>query len=126
MAAPPPRPLLIFDGDCSFCVRSARRWQRAAGDRVDGLSFLDVRVAAQFPELRREQLATAIHLVQPDGAVFTGAEAAFRALAHNPRRRWLLNWYEHSPAFARAAEWAYRLVAARRRGIGSVHGDTTR
>src|SRR5262245_13184856 len=32
MDAPPPRPVLVFDGDCAFCTRSAR-WVEA---RVDG------------------------------------------------------------------------------------------
>ena len=114
VAAPPAKPLLIFDGDCSFCARQARRWQQATGDHVDYLPFQDPRVAAQFPELRHDQFETAIHLVQPDGAVFSGAEAAFRALAHNPHEQWLLDRYEHSPAFVRVAEWAYRLVAAHR------------
>jgi hypothetical protein len=55
-----------------------------------------------------------VQLVEPDGCVYGGAEAVFRALAQNPHERWLLDWYEHSPVFAHASEWGYRVVARHR------------
>ena len=106
---------MIFDGDCSFCSLWIRRWQHATGDDVDYLPFQDSRIAAQFPELPRGRFETAVQLVEPDGAVYGGAEAVFRAIAHKPHEHWLLDWYYHSPAFAHAAEWSYRLVARHRR-----------
>ncbi len=47
-------------------------------------------------------------------ACYGGAEAVFRALAHNPHEDWLLDWYEHSPVFAQTTEWGYRVVARHR------------
>jgi lipase maturation factor 1 len=114
VAAPPSKPLMIFDGDCDFCARWTCRWQQATGDRVEYLPFQDPRVAEQFPELSRENFATAVHFIEPDGAVFYGAEAAFRALAHNPARGRTLRWYKSSPAFANFTERAYRFVAKHR------------
>ena len=114
VAAPPPKPLMIFDGDCDFCAHWIRRWQQATGDRVEYLPFQNPRVAEQFPELPRENFATAVHLIEPDGAVFFGAEAAFRALAHNPAKQLPLRWYQRSPAFANFTERAYRFVAEHR------------
>ena len=104
VATPPPNPLMIFDGDCDFCRRWIRRWSRAIGNRVECLPFQDPRVPKQFPALRREILAKAVHF----------AEAAFRALAHNPAKGRLLNWYLRSPSFANFAERAYRFVAEHR------------
>jgi len=106
---------MIFDGDCNFCSLWIRRWQHATGDVVDYLPFQDPRIAAQFPELPRGRFEAAVQLVEPDGAVYGGAEAVFRALAHKPREHWLLDWYYRAPAFARTAEWGYRLVARHRR-----------
>ncbi|MCU0783253.1 MAG: DUF393 domain-containing protein [Verrucomicrobia bacterium] len=114
VAAPPPKPLMFFDGDCNFCARWIRRWQQATGDRVEYLPFQDSRVAQQFPEVPRENFATSVHLIEPDGAVFFGAEAAFRALAHNPAKGRPLRWYQQSPVFANLAERAYRFVAGHR------------
>jgi predicted DCC family thiol-disulfide oxidoreductase YuxK len=119
VSSPPPKPLLIFDGDCRFCRRWISRWSGITGDRVDYLPMQDLHVAHEYPELTAEQLGAAVHLVEPDGTVYLGAEAALRTLACNPREQWLLDWYEHSPRFAGTADWAYRLVA-RHRGFFSV------
>jgi len=114
VAMPPPKPLMVFDGDCNFCTLWIRRWQQMTGDRVDYLPAQDPRIAAQFPEIPREQFDTAVQFIEPDGAVFSGAEAVFRALAHNPNRQWPLRWYEKSTPFTNLTEWAYRLVAENR------------
>ena len=106
--------MMIYDGDCNFCSLWIHRWQHATGDQLDYLPFQDPDVAARFPEVPRGQFETAVQLIETDGRVYGGAEAVFRALAHNPRRGRLLNWYEHSPAFARVTEWGYRLVARHR------------
>jgi lipase maturation factor 1 len=114
VAFPPGKPLLIFDGDCNFCSLWVRRWEQQAAGRFDTVRAQDAQVAARFPELSSEQLAAAIHLVEPDGVVYSGAEAVFRALALGPRGRWPLDWYARSAAFARASEWFYGLVAGHR------------
>src|SRR5438094_5205792 len=114
VAAPPPKPLMLFDGDCNFCKLWIERWRQTTGDRVEYLPFQDARVAEQFPELPREQLTAAVHLIGTDGKVFTGAEAVFRSLAHQPRCQRLLRWYQDSPRFAKCAEAAYRVVAEHR------------
>src|SRR5205823_634482 len=100
VASPPAKPLMIFDGDCNFCKFWVARWLLTTGDRVDYLPFQDPSLSARFPELTRERFETAVHLIEPDGSVYSGGEAAFRALACNPRAHWLLHWYEHSPTFA--------------------------
>ena len=115
IANPPIRPLLIYDGDCNFCARWIRRWRGITGERVDYLPYQDPNVPGRFSELQREQLETSVHFVQTDGSVFTGAEAALRSLAENPREHWLLDWYVHSSIFARVSERLYRFVAEHRR-----------
>lgn len=105
---------MVFDGDCNFCAIWIRRWRHTTGNRVDYLPFQDTSVTARFPEIPRERFETAVHLIEPDGAVYSGAEAAFRALGCNPREQWLLDWYNHSVFFARSSERAYRFVATHR------------
>jgi predicted DCC family thiol-disulfide oxidoreductase YuxK len=114
VATPPSKPLMVFDGDCNFCVLWVRRWRQMTGDRVDYLPAQDPEIAARFPEIPRQQFDTAVQLIEPDGLVYSGAEAVFRALAHNPNRQWPLRYYEKSPAFACITEWAYRFVAEHR------------
>ncbi|MCX8091534.1 MAG: lipase maturation factor family protein [Verrucomicrobiae bacterium] len=112
--SPPDKPLMLFDGDCRFCALWIRRWQQATGPAVDYAPFQNAEVTARFPEITTEQLAAAVHLIEPDGSVSRAAEAVFRALARNPRHARWRRWYETSPAFARLSEAAYRFVAAHR------------
>jgi predicted DCC family thiol-disulfide oxidoreductase YuxK len=114
VAAPPPKPLMVFDGDCHFCTLWIRRWQQVTGDRVEYLPLQDARVAEQFPEIPRAQFETAVHLIAPGGGVCFGAEAVFRALATDPAKGRLLRWYLRSTWFAALTEGAYRLVAEHR------------
>ena len=119
VASPPAKALMIYDGDCNFCKLWVHRWQHTTGDHLDYLPFQDPCVAARFPEVPRGQFETAVQLIEIDGRVYGGAEAVFRALAHNPHGDWLLDGYEHSHVFARVTEWGYRLVA-RHRGFFSA------
>ena len=106
---------MVFDGDCNFCMLWIRRWQQMTGDAIDYLPAQDPRVPAQFPEIPREQFDTAVQLIETDGAVHSGAEAVFRALAHNPNRQWPLRTYQHSTTFAAITERSYHLVAENRK-----------
>ncbi len=114
VASPPAKPLMIFDGDCRFCSIWIRRWRHLTEDKVDYLPFQDPQISVRFPEVPRQQFATAVQLVDPDGTVYGGAHAVFRALGHNSRHLWLLDWYEHSTGFARFTDWAYGGVARNR------------
>src|SRR5205823_4065688 len=76
--------------------------------------FQDPGIEERFPELRRHDFEVAVHLIETEGTVFSGAEAALGALAYSPNRHWWLDWYEHSPGFAHLSEWVYRFVAAHR------------
>ncbi|MBI2947101.1 MAG: lipase maturation factor family protein [Verrucomicrobia bacterium] len=112
VARPPSRPLLIFDGDCAFCRRWIERWKKTTGDHVNYAPLQSEHIAAQFPELSREQLESSVHLIEPDGRVTRGTEAVFRSLA--VRRRWPLWLYENIPGFAPTSETAYRIIARHR------------
>ncbi len=105
---------MIFDGECNFCAIWVRRWQHITGDSLEYLPFQDSALVTRFPEIPREDFETAVHLIESDGSVYSGAEAAFRALGHNPREQWLLDWYIHSAVFARTSERAYRFIASHR------------
>jgi predicted DCC family thiol-disulfide oxidoreductase YuxK len=114
VASPPTKPLLVYDGDCRFCLLWIRRWHQATGDRIEYLPYQDPRIATQFPEIPRPQFESAVQLIQPDGTVYGGAEAVFRSRAYGPHAQWLVDCYQHWPAFAGLTEWAYHFVARHR------------
>jgi predicted DCC family thiol-disulfide oxidoreductase YuxK len=117
--SPPAKPTLLYDADCRFCSLWVNRWRARTGDSVDYVPYSDPGVPARFPELSAGEMSKAVHLVETDGTVWRAAGGALRALAHNPHDHWLLDWYKHSPAFARASEWVYAFVA-RHRGAFST------
>ncbi|HEY6930927.1 MAG TPA: lipase maturation factor family protein, partial [Thermoanaerobaculia bacterium] len=118
VASPPPRPLMIFDGDCGFCRRWIGRWEAATGGAVDYAE--SQQVGSRFPEIPEEAFARAVQLVLPDGEVLDGAEAVYRSLANVPRRGWLLGAYRRVPGFAAVSEVSYSIIARHRRAASAV------
>jgi len=111
VASPPETPLLIFDGDCGFCRFWVARWRGLLEGRAD---FEPYRTAApRFPEIPVERFRQAVGLILPDGSLYSGAEAVFRALALRPGAGAPLALYRFRP-FAAAAEGLYGAIAAHR------------
>src|SRR5450631_148441 len=67
VASPPGKPLLIYDGDCSFCRYWIRRWKQMTGEKVDYLPSQDMRVPAEFPEIPTEQFGQPVIREQTGG-----------------------------------------------------------
>jgi predicted DCC family thiol-disulfide oxidoreductase YuxK len=119
VSSPPAKPLMIYDGDCRFCALWVHRWQHVTGDQVEYHPYPHPGIAIRFPEIPHEQFERSVQFIQPDGQVFGGAEAVFRALALNPDTTWPLDWYQHWPVFVRLSETSYRFIATHR-GLFSV------
>jgi predicted DCC family thiol-disulfide oxidoreductase YuxK len=108
---PPQKPLLVYDGDCTFCKLWIARWREETGDAVEYARLQDA--ASRFPEVPREEFERAVQLIEPDGSVRKGAAAVFRSLGSGGRP--LNQWsYERVPGFAAITEFAYRFIAGHR------------
>jgi predicted DCC family thiol-disulfide oxidoreductase YuxK len=114
-ASPEPRPLMIYDGDCSFCRRWILRWEHLTAGAVTYEPYQ--RAASRFPQVPRENFMQAVHLVEPDGTITRGAEAVFRSLAAGGQLVWMLWLYQHVAFFRIISETAYRFVARHRNPI---------
>ncbi|MDB6032152.1 MAG: hypothetical protein JWM16_2490 [Verrucomicrobiales bacterium] len=108
----PARPVMIYDGDCHFCKKWVARWRQATGGKVDYIPLQGPEKDERFPEIPRAHLEAAVHLVEPDGSVYRGAEAVFRALAI--RSSWPLRAYQSMPGVQQTTEAGYRFVASHR------------
>lgn len=113
-----PKPLLIYDAECTFCRRALVLWRRIARDRVDDVALHEA--AARFPEIPVERFRAALHLRDPDGSWSRGAAAVFRALAFVPGHGLWLRLYRRVPGFAAASEGGYRFIARHRRGLDRI------
>jgi predicted DCC family thiol-disulfide oxidoreductase YuxK len=107
-----PRPLVVYDGDCGFCVYWARYWQALTGDRVEYRPYQEV--AVRYPAIPPAEFQRAVQYFGPDGAHARAAEAGFLTLSHAPGRGIWLALYRKLPGFAAVSEWVYAFIAARR------------
>src|SRR5271170_2926328 len=106
------QPLLIYDGDCGFCIYWERYWQRLTGHRVTYAPYQEV--AAQYPEIPVGAFQRAVHYIAPDGEIASGAEAAFLTLSHVSGKGCWLALYRYLPGFAAITERGYAFVASHR------------
>lgn len=110
-------PVLIYDDDCEFCRRWARRFRRWT--RNDGLLLVPLQHdgAAEMSGRSRPELLAAMHVITPGGAVVAGA-AAVREILHLVPGGWLPRMVFRLPGAMRIADRTYGWVAARRQRLG--------
>jgi predicted DCC family thiol-disulfide oxidoreductase YuxK len=105
---------VIYDGECGICRRAVDvlvRWDRERVLRY--VPFQDQAAVARFG-IALPALAAAMHVVFPDGRVFTGADAAPVLLRLLPGKRWLAPLFR-VPGVLPLARRVYAWIAARRR-----------
>ncbi len=112
VATTPPKPLMIFDGDCGVCRRWIVRWNAMTKGRVDYEP--SQRVAGRYPEIPQNNFAQSVQLIEPDGSVLSGAGAVFKSLSLAPGKAWIYGLYKTFPGFAPLSELAYKFVARNR------------
>ena len=114
---PPPKPLMIWDGECHFCKRWIERWREVTTGKVDYKTYQEA--ADRFPEIPVERFKRAVAFIEPDGETFFAAEAVYRSLRYRFSSRWLAWSYDQVPGFAATSEVAYKFIA-RHRSFGSA------
>lgn len=106
--------VLVYDGLCKFCTAGAHRFVRWMGRvEVELLDFQRPGALDRFPGLTHEDCMRAMQLVTPGGRVYSGFEAAARAVA---TRRVLgrLAYLYYVPGPRQLLDWLYAKVAANR------------
>jgi len=115
---PPPKPLLIWDGDCDFCRLWIERWRGMTMGKVDYTTYQ--KATDRFPEIPPDEFNRSLVLIQPDGTVVFAAEAVYRSLAYRRSREWLAWSYDHVPGFAAVSETSYGFIARHRNFTSAV------
>jgi predicted DCC family thiol-disulfide oxidoreductase YuxK len=115
---PPPKPLLIWDGDCDFCRLWIERWRQMTAGKIDYCIYQEI--ADRFPEISSDEFNRSLVLIEPDGTAFFAADAVYRSLAYRRSREWLAWSYDHVPGFAAVSETAYGLIARHRKFASAV------
>ena len=109
---PPPKSLLIWDGECHFCRRWIERWRVITAGEVEYAPYQET--AERFPEIPREQFQRSVVYIDKTGEVFVAAAAVYQSLRCRPTKKWLWWSYQHIPGFGAISEFGYRFVARHR------------
>ena len=110
----PEADVVIFDGQCRFCLSQAQRlarWDKRR--RLAFLSLHDPEVRRRWPQLSHQQLMEQMYVAASDGPLRGGA-AALRYLSRQIPRLWALWPLLHLPASLPFWQFVYRTVAQRR------------
>ena len=112
---PSGKPLLIYDGECYFCLRWIRRWQETLNGKFDVAPYQSV-ISRFDKDIPIECFQSAIQLIRTDGKIYSGAEAVFRTWNEGSGfGKGLPLWcYQFVPGFALISRLAYRIVAHHR------------
>src|SRR5438874_2461704 len=115
---PPPKPLMIWDGNCHFCRRWVERWREITRDQVD--YEISQQIGDRFPEIPREQFERSVIYIETNSDVFIGADAIFRSLRCRSSKKWLAWSYYHVPGFAPLSEGLYKIISCNRAFASAV------
>ncbi len=99
------KPILIYDGRCSFCKIWIEYWRRLTGDRLEYAPSQEV--GGQYPQIPPKAFSQAVQLVRPDGTFSSGARAVFETLR-------MEKTYEGSRLVAGVSELLYGFIARHR------------
>lgn len=112
------RPVLLYDGDCSFCTLSVQWIER----RLPHVPDVQAWQLADLPALgvAEAEAAHSVQWVEPSGRVSSGATAVARLLVSNGGGWALLGRLMLVPPLSWLAAGAYRLVATFRGRLPGV------
>lgn len=114
----PSHPVLLYDGECGFCLRAIawlRRWDRRGA--IETLPMQRRAERADLPPIPDAALARAMHLVTPDGGIHAGGRAARAMLRWLPGGA-LLRPFFLIPGVPWLVNRGYAWIAARRHRLG--------
>ncbi|WP_266203932.1 thiol-disulfide oxidoreductase DCC family protein [Pontibacter kalidii] len=104
-------PVLVYDGDCSFCKFWVNRWRRKTGARVTYVPYQEV--PDGFHGISHAQFRRSVYLITTYGQPLHGARAVAALLQLSGHSTW--HWlYHRVPLAGTVAEAGYRLVADNR------------
>ncbi|GAB5405643.1 MAG: DUF393 domain-containing protein [Aureliella sp.] len=119
--------LVIWDGQCNFCLAQVKRLHQLDSGRLAYISLHNPRVAELAPSLDFDQLMSQMWVVSADGeklgGVLHGGADAIRYLSRKLPWLWLAMPMLHIPGTAPLWRWAYNQVAKRRYKIAGKNCD---
>lgn len=111
----PEADVVIYDGQCNFCLDQVNRLSRWDGkDRLCYVSLHDSFVAENYPELTYDQLMEQMYVVERGTGKAHGGARALRYLSRRLPKLWWACPFLHIPLTLPLWQWVYHQVAKRR------------
>lgn len=122
--------VLIYDGNCNFCIGQVKKVHRLDGkNRVSFISLHDSFVAQHFPDLSYDQMMDQMYLIpagnkseHPYSEARHGGAAAIRYLTCRLPLLWIFTPLLHFPFSLPFWQWGYQIVARYRYKIAGKRG----
>lgn len=107
--------VVIYDGDCNFCIGQVRNLHRldCCGGRLSFLSLHDPRAAERYPDLTHDQLMAQMYIIDRRGRRHGGGDAV-RYLSRRLPLLWIVAPVLHLPGTAGLWRRMYNQIAKRR------------
>ena len=107
--------VVIYDGNCNFCIGQVKRLSRWDGrNRLCYVSLHDPWVASQYPDLTYDQMMEQMFVVERETGTARGGARALRFLSRRLPKLWFAMPFLHIPFTLPIWQWAYRQIAKRR------------
>ncbi len=119
------KPVVVYDGECSFCLRQIEQIKRR--DRRAELEYVPRQspgLDKRFPRLADGDFNSGMRLITPEGEIFVGADALYHIAGHLPVWR-KVAWIYRLPVLNTLARLAYRWIAANRHRLGRSYAETS-
>ena len=117
------RPVVIYDGNCSFCQRQVGRMRRHDTKNVfEYLPRQTEGLEQRFAGLADADFNTGLRLVHPDASISVGADAIYHIARQLGRWRHLA-WLYRVPGLNWAFRTAYGWIAKHRFKLSKRCGD---
>lgn len=127
-AQPEPRDrrlVVVYDGNCPFCRRQARRiQQRDVDDQFEYLPRQAENIEQRFPQLAEGDFNSGMRLIHRDGRVSVGADAVYH-IARRVRRWRYFAWLYRVPILHQIFRGLYALIARNRLRLSKACTDDT-
>lgn len=103
---------MVYDGSCGFCKYWIIKWKKISGDQVDYVSYQ--RVHHRFKDIAVNHFKEAVRLIDTDGTVYNGPDAAFMTFKFKGRFSYLHPWYTKYNWFKKLTNFLYQWIADNR------------
>ena len=117
-ATPPAAHLLVYDGDCSFCVASGEFIRKHSRTSVTLVPFSELPQYDLLGSLDQRQILASAHYITPEGIEYHGGESITRVLRLLPGG-WIFSLF-NLWGVTLVRELAYTLVAGNRPVISKL------